>query len=246
MTRDQIRELVATFVEATKRHHEATMRGEWRQTNVQAKRLAQAFRRIVQIGESGRQALLAEVDNKDPVVAGMAATYSLKYDPIRSQTALRRVAREPGLVGSSARQSLKNWEEGRWHLEEEIQAMDSVAGSILQPLPGREAGAQAMDSATKSTLRALSRRIAWHDIAEFDRLNKRVMAIDWLYGDIIGMGDGWVEWCPNNEPPAAAETLAWWWVARPDLGNEIAKEADEEFREIISDYRNEGGNRHGM
>jgi len=117
MTQDQIRELVVAFVDATKRHHEATMQGEWRQTNAHAKRLDKAFRKLIAIGESGRQALLAEVDNKDPVVAGMVAIYSLKYDPVRSQAALRRVAREPGLIGSLARQSLKNWEEGKWYLE---------------------------------------------------------------------------------------------------------------------------------
>ncbi len=235
MAQDQIRRLVATFVEATKKHHEATMRGEWRQTNAQAKRIAQAFRKIVEIGESGRQALLAEVDNKDPAVAGTAATYSLKYDPIRSQAALRRVAREPGIIGSGARQSLKNWEEGKWYLEQEALVSDSAAKPIPQSLPRRQE-AQAIDLATRSMLQSLPHRVAWCDIPEFERLNERVSAMDWLYGDIVDMGDGWVGWCPNNEPPAAAETLAWWWIARPDLGNEIAKEADEEFREIISDY----------
>lgn len=117
MTEDQIHELVATFVDAAKKHHAATMRGEWRQTNAQAKRLDRAFRKIVEIGESARQALLVEIDNDDPWVATLVATYSLKYDPIRSQAALQRIAHEPGLVGSGARQSLKNWEEGTWHLE---------------------------------------------------------------------------------------------------------------------------------
>jgi len=93
-----------------------------------------------------------------------------------------------------------------------------------------------IDSATRSTLQSLPSRVAWRDVPEFERLDERVLAIDWLCGDIIDVSDGWVGWCPNNEPPTVAETLAWWWVARPDLGNEIAKEADEEFRQIILEY----------
>lgn len=93
-----------------------------------------------------------------------------------------------------------------------------------------------MDPAIKSILQSLPDRIAWTDVPEFERLDERVSAMEWLYGDIIDMGDGWVGWCPNNDPPTSAETLAWWWVARPDLGNEIAREADEEFRELILDY----------
>ena len=97
-----------------------------------------------------------------------------------------------------------------------------------------------IDSETRTIRQSLPDRVAWRDVPEFERLDERVLAIDWLYGDIIDMGDGWVGWCPNNEPPAAAETLAWWWVARPDLGDEIATEADEEFRQIILEYVAEG------
>ena len=93
-----------------------------------------------------------------------------------------------------------------------------------------------MDPATKSILQSLPDRVVWTDVPEFERLDERVSAIEWMYGDIIDMGDSWVGWCPNNDPPTFAETLAWWWVARPDLGNEIGREADEEFRESILDY----------
>jgi hypothetical protein len=57
-----------------------------------------------------------------------------------------------------------------------------------------------------------------------------------LCANIIGVNEGYIEWCPDDEPPSLLETLTWWWVVRPDLGAAIAIEAPQELKEIISQY----------
>ena len=119
MTQKQIDKLIADFVEAARKHHEATMTGNWRETNKQANRIRKAFQGIKRFGEDARQALLAQTENQDPAVASMAATYSLKYSPQQAQTVLQRIAGEPGIIGFEARQALQRWKEGDWHLDED-------------------------------------------------------------------------------------------------------------------------------
>jgi hypothetical protein len=50
------------------------------------------------------------------------------------------------------------------------------------------------------------------------------------------VNEGYIEWCPDNNPQTQLETLLWWWVIRPDLGAAIASEAPQELKEIISQY----------
>ena len=117
MIQDRIGKLIAEFAAAARKHYEATMQGNWQETNKQAKRVASIFREIVDNGESARQALLALADSEDLAVAKTAAAFSLKYDPEQAGTVLRRIAKEPGMIGFVAEQALKRWEEGDWHLE---------------------------------------------------------------------------------------------------------------------------------
>ena len=53
-------------------------------------------------GKKGEELLLSLVDSPDPVVAGMAAVYSIRLDTGRCLAALHRVAQEPGLLGFRA------------------------------------------------------------------------------------------------------------------------------------------------
>ncbi len=119
MSQRQIDKLVAHFVKAARKHYEATMTGNWRETNKQAKRIRKAFQGIRKIGENARQALLAQTENQDLAVASMAATYSLKCNTQQAQTVLQRIAKEPGIIGFEAQQALQRWKEGDWHLDED-------------------------------------------------------------------------------------------------------------------------------
>ncbi len=57
-----------------------------------------------------------------------------------------------------------------------------------------------------------------------------------LCTNIIGVKEGTIEWCPNENPPNHLEKLVWWWVVRPDLGSAIAIEAPQKLKNIIIQY----------
>jgi hypothetical protein len=96
-----------------------------------------------------------------------------------------------------------------------------------------------MNPDVEAIVRSLPLEVAWKDIVQFEHIDERVLAANWVSGDIIGVGEGFVEWCPNHDPPSDAETLLWWWVVRPDLGAAIAYEATTEIREVIAEYTRE-------
>ena len=75
--------------------------------------------------------------------------------------------------------------------------------------------------------------VNWSDIVELDDLSERLSCIDCLYANTLGVNDGNVEWCPNDEPPSHQETLAWIWFIRPDLGTDIINNAPEELKNLI-------------
>ncbi len=93
-----------------------------------------------------------------------------------------------------------------------------------------------MKADIEAILYTLPSKVAWSDVVQSEHINVRVLTVNHLFGDIIGVGEGYIEWCPNDDPPSVTETLLWWWVVRPDLGAAIAYEATEEIREAIVDY----------
>ncbi|MDB9515173.1 hypothetical protein PN499_28635 [Kamptonema animale CS-326] len=93
-----------------------------------------------------------------------------------------------------------------------------------------------LDENIESILNSIPNEIHWKDIVQFEKLDERVAIANDLCANIIGINEGTIEWCPNENPPNHLEKLVWWWVVRPDLGAAIAKEAPQEFRKIISQY----------
>jgi hypothetical protein len=45
------------------------------------------------------------------------------------------------------------------------------------------------------------RQALWTDLADFERLDGRVSAVTALFGSVIGVNEGYVEWCPDALPP---------------------------------------------
>ena len=78
--------------------------------------------------------------------------------------------------------------------------------------------------------------VPWSEVVDFDQLDERLSCIDCLYANILGVNDGDVEWCPNDEPASKEETLAWLWFIRPDLAPEIAQDAPKELQNLIESY----------
>lgn len=119
MQNDKLIRLSHRFAAAATAHCQALEELDQDRADLHARMISGLYLSIIASGESGRQALLELVDDNDPVVAGMAAVYSLRYDSDRSLSALRRVAREPGLLGFRARTAIERWESGEWQGPEE-------------------------------------------------------------------------------------------------------------------------------
>lgn len=102
------------FALAAQAHNAALEALDAERAEAQARMLAGLHETLVNSGEQGLKKLLELVDNSDPVVAGMAAVYSLRLDSDRCLAALRRVAAEPGLLGFRAKIAIERWESGEW------------------------------------------------------------------------------------------------------------------------------------
>lgn len=111
----RLQRLLHRFALVALAHHAALEALDGERAEVQARMLAGLHEALVSAGKAGLEKLLELVDNSDPVVAGMAAVYSLRLDSVRCLAALRRVAAEPGLLGFRAKIAIERWEAGEWN-----------------------------------------------------------------------------------------------------------------------------------
>ncbi len=88
----------------------------------------------------------------------------------------------------------------------------------------------------ETILNSIPNEVAWKDVVQLDKLDDRVAIANDFCPNIVGVNDGSIEWCPNEEPPSYLEKLVWWWVVRPDMGAAIALEAPLELKRIIGNY----------
>ncbi len=79
-------------------------------------------------------------------------------------------------------------------------------------------------------------QLNWDDIEEIERFDERRSAVDCLFTNTIGVNDGFVEWCPNDDPPKLEERLAWIWCVQPSAGAEVQKLTKYELRHLVDSY----------
>ena len=106
--------LLARFATAATAHHEALEAMDEERANAHARMISGLHAALLRLGYAGQRGLLEMVDSDAPVVAGMAAVYTITVDPVRCLSALRRVANEPGLLGFRASVAIERWETGVW------------------------------------------------------------------------------------------------------------------------------------
>jgi len=111
---DRLARLLSRFAVAARAHHEAVESMDEERAETQARMIAALHEALLREGQKGEERLLDLVDSLDPVVAGMAAVCSIRLDPRRCLEALRRVAKEPGLLGFRADVAIQRWESGNW------------------------------------------------------------------------------------------------------------------------------------
>lgn len=111
---DRLDRLLKRFTVVARAHHEALESMDEERAETQARMIAALHEALVREGQKGEESLLDLVDSLDPIVAGMAAVYSIRLDTGRCLAALRRVANEPGLLGFRADMAIQRWESGEW------------------------------------------------------------------------------------------------------------------------------------
>lgn len=114
---EAIHDLVTAFVEASRRHYQATLDGDYKVANREVDQINELFSKVRERGPEAREALVQIATSADDAAAVMAAAYSLKYDPERSLLALKRLSKSSGILGFKASQAIKRWTSGEWQLE---------------------------------------------------------------------------------------------------------------------------------
>jgi hypothetical protein len=110
----RLQRLLHRFILAARAHHAALEALDAERAETHARMLAGLHETLAGYGEPGLEKLLELVDSNDPVVAGMAAVYSLRLDSGHCLAILRRLATEPGLLGFRASMAVERWESGEW------------------------------------------------------------------------------------------------------------------------------------
>ena len=106
--------LLCRFAVAAQAHQSALEEMDEDRANAHARVISGLYATIIREGDVGREALLSLLDSESRVVAGMAAVFSLRYNPSRSLGVLRILADREGLLGFRASVALERWESGEW------------------------------------------------------------------------------------------------------------------------------------
>jgi oligoribonuclease (3'-5' exoribonuclease) len=114
MNDEKLSVLIRRFAVAAQAHQAALEDMDEDRANAHSHIISGLYAAIIREGDVGREALLALLDSESQVVAGMAAVFSLGYNPSRSVEFLRRLAEQDGLLGFRASVALERWECGVW------------------------------------------------------------------------------------------------------------------------------------
>jgi hypothetical protein len=114
MSDEKLARLLSRFAVAAKAHFAAIEAMDEGRADTHARIIAGLYAAVSREGKAGREGLMTLVDSDDPVVAGMAAVYSIRYSPERCVALLRKLAGDGGLLGFRARVALDRWEAGEW------------------------------------------------------------------------------------------------------------------------------------
>jgi MOSC domain-containing protein YiiM len=112
MNDEKLTLLIRRFAIAAQAHQAALEDMDEDRANAHARIISGLYAAIIREGDVGREALLTLIDSESQVVAGMAAVFSLRYNPSRSLGVLRILADREGLLGFRASVAIERWESG--------------------------------------------------------------------------------------------------------------------------------------
>lgn len=103
---------IERYAAAAAAHGRATRAGDSRSANEAHDVIAEVYRQLRE--EGARDELLPLLRHPDANVRGWAGAHALEFAPDEGQRALEELAaREPGIVGFDAEQTLAVWREGK-------------------------------------------------------------------------------------------------------------------------------------
>ena len=114
MNNEKLSLLLCRFAVAAQAHQSALEEMDEDRANAHARVISGLYAAIIREGDVGREALLSLLDSESPLVAGMAAVFSLRYNPTRSLEVLHRLADKEGLLGFRASVAIERWNKGEW------------------------------------------------------------------------------------------------------------------------------------
>jgi hypothetical protein len=115
MNSEKLSLLIHRFTIAAQAHQTALEEMDEGRANAHAKVISGLYAAIIREGDVvGHEAILVLLEHESQVVAGMAAVFSLSYNPPRSLAVLRRLAGQGGLLGFRASVAIERWEGGEW------------------------------------------------------------------------------------------------------------------------------------
>ncbi len=85
----------------------------------------------------------------------------------------------------------------------------------------------------------LIRSVSLADVTEQDQLDERLSCLTVMFGATFGLNSDSVEWCPDDRPPTAAESIGWLWFCRPDLAKLLYTVAPDDLRELMVMYHHD-------
>jgi len=112
MNDEKLTLLVRRFAVAAQAHQAALEDMDEVRANTHSRIISGLHAAIIGEGDTGREALLALLESESQVVAGMAAVFSLGYNPVRSLAVLRSLAEKGGMLGFRASIAVERWENG--------------------------------------------------------------------------------------------------------------------------------------
>jgi len=214
---------IAEFETSARLYGDAVAASDVKSINEHAHRMSRLFHQCL-ASSASRQRFLALLDNTDESVRLMTSAFGLQIDEESCVRNLRALA-AGGCYAFEAEQCLQRWTEGEWALD--VPPPDDLNSS------GEFASSEHTIDAL-SLGRSLAKEIPLSDVREVDDLDMRIGCVSVHFANIIGVGERSIEFCPNSEPPADDEVLAWTWVVRPDLKESILMQlGDHEFAEGV-------------
>jgi hypothetical protein len=116
---DQITQLVKIFSQSVAAQTNAIQNGDHKVGNKHAKDYINAFLKLREFGDSGREALAELLNHHRGDVRILAAAYLLRYKTVEALRVLREESFGEGIVAFEAGEAIKRWEEGDWNLDPE-------------------------------------------------------------------------------------------------------------------------------